>query len=233
MIDLPIELPQLCGSQGKEPIMKQYGICCGIALAAMACAALLTPYVNGAAELTGAEMRSMRGWACQACQAKWVSLPTELTLAGGIECGHGPENDVDCDTSKSNWSVQCWELNGHKNNPDDPNATTGDGKCMCFACGIQAGCEVEIQIWRAWCGAETKTNCGSCDEELDTANQPIRQERAAIVVGGGACNFGTNGFGTQYECGRHGKYAFACASSNCTGQGNWTTVQLGNKMKCK
>jgi hypothetical protein len=167
--------------------------------------------------LTSAEMNAIRGMACRECVAGWVSI--DGGFSAGIECEHGPEHDPDCPPlSEIVAEEDCWEMNGHK------------GNCKCFECGLGSGCEGEGRAYRAWCGLESSENCGTCDSEDDTTG-PLIQWRSATVEGGGACDWYL-GYSTWVACGRGYTDATGCTSTNCTGQGEWTTVSTGMRKKC-
>jgi hypothetical protein len=209
-------------------------------IAAMVCTSsgllLLIPLASSRehTELTAIEMTEVRGWACQACQNGWI---TTGTITGGkSECEHGPEHDVDCGNP-----ADCFETNGGIPSRNDPNPNTGDGICYCNKCDpawSPGGCEVEIRWYIPNCGMESQTNCGTCAIELDpnSQNDPIRQERPSVVQGGGACNY-TAEVVQVFDCGRNtaplGGFHYSCTSQSCTGQGNWTTTQTGQRSRCK
>ncbi len=155
-----------------------------------------------------------------ACTAGWV---TTGTIFGGIECEHGPEQDADCRAlacyPNCNWNNVCWELNGNM------------GDCKCFECGLAGGCEGEIRHWLAQCGKKTAENDGDCPTHNDVMGA-TRQERGASTPGGAACNSGTNGYELVEYCGGVSNQAGACASNNCTGAGEWTTVTTAVRKAC-
>jgi len=195
---------------------------------------VFAPAANDASRLCQSEMGRIRGWACKECKEGWV---TATEQAGGLECEHGPEHDVDCrQDGNFDADAECWEQNGHGTNPSDPNPNTGDGVCMCYECkpdNWTMACEGDIRIWYASCGMESQTNCGKCEIETGE-NGIVRQQADAHVVGGGGCSYGENSdFRVRLFCGRNFGAAYACLSSNCESNGNWNTGDAGQRTKCK
>lgn len=187
-------------------------------------------------ELGDQTLSEVRGWACDDCTVGYVSVASAMTN-GGLECEHGPEHDRDdCDLTKSNWGEQCWEENGNQANPDDPNPNAGDGLCKCYECGVATNCENEIQIYMAWCGPETPTNCGECETHADPATDfVIKRVRNVVITEGAACNYGQNGYERQNYCGGNGGgAAFTCVSDNCAPDTTdpWRETKVNYKWDC-
>jgi hypothetical protein len=84
---------------------------------------------------------------CDQCQVIYQSI---ITIAGAIECAHGPKYDtVNCpsDWASRNPGHYCAEKNGGK-----PWQTNPDKTCWCFKCGLSTQCENEIIDLIAFCG---------------------------------------------------------------------------------
>ncbi|HMP03755.1 MAG TPA: hypothetical protein PKC45_14755 [Gemmatales bacterium] len=151
---------------------------------------------------------------CDPCQVIYQSI---ITIAGAIECAHGPKYDTqNCPTDWASRpaSQYCAERNGGLPWQSNPEKT-----CWCFKCGLSAACENEIIDLIAFCGWETPTKQGSCATGWRAApGTKIRWVAPAEIPGSPppACTYDSPVVQTKKYCGipGHSPVMYACVSNN-------------------